>query len=295
MRERPQPPTPGLVPIGQPLFWPIFNGDPAPSRWKWAAILGTFVVTLMLPVAPALLASLIGAPAQAPDSFVEIASSALQLPVGTMAWHLAISEVVMAALFLAAAVGVQWPTSWRTPAALNTYNEMFCEPRSQGLVGRWGNTASNVLYFAAGRIVLHSASATGFAATFSAPDWLFGIMLLLLSTFSTLWHSSNFNKTHYLDLWAMDHSILYMVVRYLAVGARCALLRAGAIATAAAVPSSLFVLYAGVILRGLRSAVSETIGVGPFDTGFIWSGRYRLHLKDMSVASACFFWGLAAM
>jgi len=45
-------------------------------------------------------------------------------------------------------------------------------------------------------------------------DGLFGIMILLLSIFSFLWHATNAPFVHYMDLWSMDSSILYLLVRF---------------------------------------------------------------------------------
>ena len=135
--------------------------------------------------------------------------------------------------------GFTWPKRWydreANPRATVCYDEMFAEPlsvfanlgrrnkhgygRPRPLISRWGNTLSNGLYLAGGLCVVQQSTitvTTTSAYPFRWADGLFGCNLLLLAFFSTLWHGANYNKEHYLDLWAMDHAILYLIFRFVA-------------------------------------------------------------------------------
>ena len=54
--------------------------------------------------------------------------------------------------------------------------------------------------------------------TFILADGLFGIMLLVLSLASTVWHGSNGPNSHYVDLWSMDCSIAFITIRFISLG-----------------------------------------------------------------------------
>jgi hypothetical protein len=120
---------------------------------------------------------------------------------------------------LASSKTYPWPSSWKTENII-CYNEMFCEPTRLGrLLRRPGNTLSNVTYLLSSLFVLTSA----LKSVFWMSDSLFGVMLLLLSVFSTLWHASNAPWTQYVDIWSMDCCILYLIVRYGCLGGQCVL------------------------------------------------------------------------
>ena len=81
-------------------------------------------------------------------------------------------------------------------------------------------------------------------------------------------------QEHYLDLWAMDHAILYLVLRYSAVGVTLLLPAHWAL-----VPSrTLFVFYVLTFCIAFRNYYGESMceyGAGMFDKGFPPSGRRR--------------------
>ena len=116
-------------------------------------------------------------------------------------------------------------------------------------------------------------------------DGLFGLNLVLLSIFSTLWHAANYNKEHYLDLWAMDHAILYLIFRFIAVGLGEHWKNSenndkiNKMSTTIA-PIGLFCFYGVsflvIALSGYLQQVRKPTGQGIFDQGFSPSGRRRL-------------------
>jgi hypothetical protein len=107
-----------------------------------------------------------------------------------------------------------WPSSWKVENTI-CYNEMFCEPTRWGrFLRRPGNTLSNVTYLLSSLSVLMASP----KSVFWMSDILFGLMLLILSVFSTLWHASNAPWSQYVDIWSMDCCILYLIVRYGCLG-----------------------------------------------------------------------------
>lgn len=96
----------------------------------------------------------------------------------------------------------------------NCYHEMFREPRrstTAAWLKRPGNTISNVTYFVTSVLVL-SASCSKHVVVFSGA--LFGGMVLVLAVSSTLWHSCHIPFFHYIDLWAMDNTIVYLIANH---------------------------------------------------------------------------------
>lgn len=73
------------------------------------------------------------------------------------------------------------------------------------MVRRPGNTYSNFVYFFHSLLVLISVYRDLERGETSDPFWvsdlLFGVMLLILSMLSVLWHASNAPKSQYIDLW----------------------------------------------------------------------------------------------
>ena len=105
---------------------------------------------------------------------------------------------------------------WRTENT-QCYDEMFCEPTRASLVRRPGNTYSNVFYlFGALAVLLSTLSADCVARrsnAFRVADAMFGAMMLILALLSVTWHASNAPKSQYVDLWAMNSCIVYLIVR----------------------------------------------------------------------------------
>ena len=99
-----------------------------------------------------------------------------------------------------------WPKNWETDNNA-CYDDMFCEPtRKDRVIRRPGNTLSNFLYLMLAFVILSSAVSRGVVeeeAT-SPPlirgmllsDFIFGLMLLILSISSIIWHSCNAFWSH---------------------------------------------------------------------------------------------------
>ena len=85
------------------------------------------------------------------------------------------------------------------------------------MVRRPGNTYSNFPYLLASAVVV--CECAGASHAFWASDMLFGVMLGWLSLFSLAWHATNSPTSQYFDLWAMDSSIAYLIVRFLLLAA----------------------------------------------------------------------------
>ena len=49
-------------------------------------------------------------------------------------------------------------------------------------------------------------------------DACFAVMLLILGVLSVIWHASNAPKSQYIDLWSMDCSIAFLIVRIFCTG-----------------------------------------------------------------------------
>lgn len=110
-----------------------------------------------------------------------------------------------------------WPASWKVDNYI-CYQDMFAEPARCGRVIRrpW-NTISNATYLFASFIILASVSQND-NSIFWKSDYLFGVMMFILSIASILWHASNAPWTQYPDLWSMDSSILYLIIRFMCFG-----------------------------------------------------------------------------
>ena len=124
-------------------------------------------------------------------------------------------------------------------------------------------------------------------------------MLLILTVASTLWHASHAPKVHYIDLWSMDSTIAYLIIRETCTGARIYLQNAGApweearwyAGTACALLFGLTILGNGY-KQYLDSAASFLDGPG----GCPLSGRNRLlgrsPLATPTVLEVALFGGL---
>jgi len=118
-----------------------------------------------------------------------------------------------------------WPKRWNVDNMI-CYEEMFLEPTRLGrFLRRPGNALSNFIYFYGASCVLLSALRTFLnpvaESIFVLADVLFGIMLLLLSISSTIWHASNAPDSHYVDLWTMDCCIAFLNIRVVSLGLAC--------------------------------------------------------------------------
>lgn len=136
-------------------------------------------------------------------------------------WHSCYAFLILLTLH---AARFQWPKSWydrKNKYCTSCYDEMFSEPLSYAandsdscarsvLIAKYGNTLSNLLYLASGLCITRSVVMTWDANVYALADGLFGINLLLLSLFSTIWHAANYNKEHYFDLWTMVIDIICM-------------------------------------------------------------------------------------
>ena len=135
---------------------------------------------------------------------------------------------------------IRWPASWRCDN-IQCYDEMFSEPTRASLVRRPGNVYSNALYLYAAVLIPQAVWAPADAAMrqpFWMADSIFAAMLLLLALLSTIWHASNAPKSQYIDLWAMDSCIVYLIVRMACLGALASLHAASLCADTAAAPGS---------------------------------------------------------
>lgn len=100
-----------------------------------------------------------------------------------------------------------WPKQrWDMDNTL-CYDEMFTEPLRRGrVIRRPGNALSNLSYFMTSLFIL-STSAKPIC------DALFGIIVMVLFISSFLWHATHAPWVHYVDLWSMDLSIAYLILR----------------------------------------------------------------------------------
>jgi len=304
-------------PFGTSIFPAIFAADAAPASRKWAYVALTAVLMSCVPFVGDVLLLLLPAKGsaavatQSTGSFLETYMTALVLTEAQLRQNLYMAALAFLALVAAHCAGVHWPGHWYDRStnkyATSCYDEMFAEPlaslglESQGrgrrLIARWGNTLSNGSYLVAALCVARSVCATWHSNKYAYADALFGLNLMLLTVFSTLWHATNYNKIHYLDLWAMDHAILYLLLRYAAMGCD-QLLPPHWQSTP---PGALFVFYVFTFYVAFRNYIGESMcayGAGMFDKGFPPSGRRRLTLldsagiPDMSIAGMCLFTGL---
>lgn len=122
-----------------------------------------------------------------------------------------------------------WPRHWDVGNRI-CYEAMFSEPTRLGkLLRRPGNTLSNFIYLYCAFCVLLSVLQMMVYPVvenvFIVADGLFGIMLLILSIASTIWHGSNAPNSHYIDLWSMDCSIIFLPIRIVSLGFGCFLIQ----------------------------------------------------------------------
>lgn len=120
-----------------------------------------------------------------------------------------------------------WPESWETDNNA-CYHDMFCEPtREKRLIRRPGNALSNFLYLFWAFVILGSTISHAFRVHGSKElpliygllmsDFIFGVMLLILSVTSIIWHSCNAMWSHAVDLWSMEAVIIYLTFRVIAL------------------------------------------------------------------------------
>lgn len=91
-----------------------------------------------------------------------------------------------------------WPKSWEADNNA-CYYDMFCEPTREGrLIRRPGNALSNFLYLMLAFMVLMSTVSHGLDSGKTPmiyglliSDFIFGVMLFILSISSVIWHSCN--------------------------------------------------------------------------------------------------------
>ena len=116
----------------------------------------------------------------------------------------------------------RWPKAWETDNNA-CYDDMFCEAsRKDRLIRRPGNTLSNFFYLVSAMVVLASSYSRAFSSEktiFVSSDATFGIMMLILSISSTIWHGCNASWAHGVDLWSMEAVIIYLPIRMMSLGA----------------------------------------------------------------------------
>ena len=157
----------------------------------------------------------------------KLVETALDLPEAWVHWCfqatavfvvlLLVADVMLGCVYNNKTASDPYPSSWKTDNTL-CYHDMFSEPSRMGrLLRRPGNTLSNATYLLASLCVLAScyyhSSTTSSSFIFWWADLQFGIMLFLLTLSSCLWHGSNGPWTQYVDIWAMECCILYLIVR----------------------------------------------------------------------------------
>jgi hypothetical protein len=303
-------------PPGKSIAAQVFHRDPSSLSAKILILSVTAAAMLLIPFIDVLLADFGHAAADAVHTsggLLGVLEHALELTGNSVLWHFRLACVPFVLLICAHFLGAVWPARWydaaANPHAVATYEEMFSEPLSQPdpkgqrrfLIARWGNTLSNFVYFATSTTILHSVASTwgSSSAPYSWADGLFGLNLLLLSVFSVVWHGSNYNKEHYLDLWAMDHAILYLILRFAAFGASLALGERWVW-----VPPVLFCFYGATFLASLKNNLEHSLspfGEGKYDTHMAVSGRRRLAFvhddgtPDIGVLGMCLFGGLPVL
>ena len=300
------PPTQQLaLPFGKSILPALLSADKMPSVLQGIACCVATFGLLLLPWLPAMLMAL-GADGgwdhnhYAKHSTVRLVREALGVTEVQLLVSASITAAVYGVLIILdilseCAPSIRWPSSWHCENTL-CYDQMFCEPmRAKALLRRPGNTLSNMIYLFTALLILSSCRASPFALA----DGLFATMLLLLAIFSTLWHSSHAPKVHYMDLWAMDSCIVYLVVRILCAGSRGALVAAGiAGGEARLVAALLCTLIYGIIvlLLGRKQRADSAAAFLDGPNGCPLSGRNRLLgtslLGAPSVVEAAMFAGL---
>ena len=298
--------------FGESLFLEIMKRDPASHSTKWIFLVTTTALLLTMPSLDVILQYIINdaQQLQVDEGLLAVSARVLHLSEEQLMTHLYDSLMGFVVLSLLHIIGVTWPRKWYDKKinkyATICYDEMFAEPLScyetstgerPVLIARWGNTISNAFYVASGICVTHSVYISQDINLYYLADGLFGINLLLLAVFSTVWHAANYNKEHYLDLWAMDHAILYLIFRYIAMGMNWAF----AYHHPNTVALGLFIFYVvsfGAAFTTYWKEVRCDYGVGKFDKCFPPAGRRRLTkldengVPDMLISGTCFFSGL---
>jgi hypothetical protein len=237
--EETAPANAGVVPAalfgyGRSMWPAIAAADSSPAAAQWAGVALTALLLAALPFQPRILVA-----AGVDGSFDNAHNLTRGAPLGmeTLALLMdattGLSAAQVRALWIAtgAAFGLlfaldllseRWPEAVRWPASWccenrQCYTEMFCEPTRASLVRRPGNTYSNVFYlFGALAVLLSTLSADCVARrsnAFRVADAMFGAMMLILALLSVTWHASNAPKSQYVDLWAMNSCIVYLIVR----------------------------------------------------------------------------------
>ena len=213
------------LPYGKSIFTALAAADPTPAALQAVYCSVAVLSVLLLPLLPALLIRVVGIDGtwdarHGGSGVVDLLRATLGTSDTAVVGAAGVTAAVYGALLILDVLSgcvsrISWPAAWHCENT-RCYDEMFCEPaRANALVRRPGNAYSNCLYLFDACIVLVSIDAS---SPFALADALFGGMLLLLSIFSTLWHASHAPKVHYLDLWAMDSCIAYLLVRIACVG-----------------------------------------------------------------------------
>lgn len=197
--------------FGSSIFQPIFAADAQASYTKWFYVLLTAILVGCVPFMASLLRLAHGtASSSARDHahFLESYTETLSLTEAQLLLNLQVAVAVFALFVVAHFSNLSWPARWycstENKYATSCYDEMFAEPlaslelvsrgRGRRLIARWGNTLSNMSYLFAGLCVSRSVLHTWAANKYALADALFAANLLLLTVFSTLWHSTNYNK-----------------------------------------------------------------------------------------------------
>jgi hypothetical protein len=232
-----QLPDGGMYPFGRSILGAIFAQDPVSFYAKIGSLSLSVFLLVAMPLLPALSAG--NSAKQGWDS----AHGVSMLEPCTRSWMVLLKVAAgassnQAAQLLQGTMGVMcllgaldalrhagytwlvpdWPASWQC-SNRRCYDEMFCEPTRPwpALIRRPGNVLSNAIYLYGSCLVL--LGSWQLAHTFCVPDALFGIMLLILFVLSVIWHASNAPTSQYIDLWSMDSTIAYLIVRFLSLAA----------------------------------------------------------------------------
>lgn len=280
MAPTPRSNSPALQPYWKCLFGEVFRQDPTPSFIKHAYLI--IYILLHLPVIfPKTFGQLIF---DFHDSYFTFDDTHLSesshhnsframfelitLTTGISYTALFISFTIATSVFTVLIWSdattkrrpFPWPESWETNNN-SCYSDMFCEPtRENSLIRHPGNALSNFLYLLLSLIILISTISRGLlggSASETAPmlpglllsDFIFGIMLFILSLSSVIWHSCNAYWSHSVDLWSMEAVIVYLTIRLvsLAVYVFLRTLTEGSMIASFLSPGLCFVLYMGHI------------------------------------------------
>eukprot|EP00581_Thalassiosira_minuscula_P001736 CAMPEP_0183743586 /NCGR_PEP_ID=MMETSP0737-20130205/65293_1 /TAXON_ID=385413 /ORGANISM="Thalassiosira miniscula, Strain CCMP1093" /LENGTH=432 /DNA_ID=CAMNT_0025979209 /DNA_START=714 /DNA_END=2012 /DNA_ORIENTATION=- len=232
--------SPVDLPIGKFIGYEIWKRDPSPPWRKLLCVAVTAGLVFYSLFSPYLVIRWTGiddgwdrAHGYDNDSFFDLVAITLGISVATAQTICSLSYGVYALLMVADILlgggdndnskkdktkitsirTHPWPVSWKTDNTV-CYHEMFSEPTRWGrILRRPGNTLSNANYLLSSICVLVSTF-TGKPSVFWTADALFGVMLLILTVSSNIWHASNAPWSQYPDIWSMDCCILYLLVRY---------------------------------------------------------------------------------